>query len=424
MSQNNLKGLGATLQGRNDELLREAEQQVQQQQAGQQAAVADNRDRLNTYWESQGVNRSKNVVSGLASNFDGRQDGAEAKGKDAYFNPQWLDQNKLGTKGEPTDGRDSKVTADPKAGDKPGGRYSRGGGKNYADDFSKPQSSGGEQGQGKGQGEGERPPQLANEQQRAQLHRDLQKEADERASAVELSRAQDEVTNLWRYGQNLDFNAQQQEFGGLASQQPNQPPLPGQPMAPGASPASGSGGAARGMMGGFGGPGGGGILSGAPSDQAGAPLNAPAGGPATVTAAAPASAPGVVTGDTYANVAAGLASLDFRLPERGRVYSFTTQRGLIDVTARPVAHTLISRLMGLAALIAAVMVVSVASRKPAREAYARLLGTVSCGVLLAVLGLVSLVTGIFPYLGLVLIVTGIVLAIRNRSLTLPAAAAN
>jgi hypothetical protein len=423
MSQNNLKGLGATLQGRNDELLREAEQQVQQQQAGQQAAVADNRDRLNTYWESQGVNRSKNVVSGLASNFDGQQDGAEGKGNDAYFNPQWLDQNKLGTKGEAAESPNGKAAADPKAGDKPGGRYSRGGGKNYADDFSKPQSSGGEQGQGKGQGEGELP-ELANDQQRAQLQRDLQKEADERASAAELSRGEDEVTNLWRYGQNLDFNAQQQEFGGLASQQPNQPPVPGQPMAPGASPASGSGQAARGMMGGFGGPGGGGILAGAQSGQAGAPLNAPATDPSTVTAATPAPAPVVVTGDTYANVAAGLASLDFRLPERGRVYSFTTQRGLIDVTARPVAHSLISRLMGLAALIAAVLVVSVASRKPAREAYARLLGTVSCGVLLAVLGLVSLVTGIFPYLGLVLIVAGIVLAIRNRSLSLPAAAAN
>ena len=37
-------------------------------------------------------------------------------------------------------------------------------------------------------------------------------------------------------------------------------------------------------------------------------------------------------------------------------------------------------------------------------------------MLLAVLGLVRLVTGIFPYLGLVLIVAGIVLAIRNRTM--------
>ena len=98
--------------------------------------------------------------------------------------------------------------------------------------------------------------------------------------------------------------------------------------------------------------------------------------PSATTASTPAPAPAVATGDTYANVAAGLASLDFRLPERGRVYSFTTQHSLIDVTARPVAHTLISRLIGLAALIAAVLVVLVASRKPARDAYARLFGTV------------------------------------------------
>ena len=408
------------MQGRNDVLLREAEQQVQQQQAGQQAAVADNRDRLNTYWESQGVNRSKNVVSGLASNFDGRQDGIEGKGKEGYFNSQWFDQNQLNTKGEATDSPDSRVAADPKAGGKPGGRFSRDGGKNFADDFSKPQSSGGEQGQQQGEGDAERTPQLANEQQRARLQFDLQKEADERSSAVELSRTGDEATNLWRDGQNLDFNAQQQEFGGLASQQPNQPPMPDQPMPPGGGPASGSGQAMGGMTGGFAGPQSGRMFAGGQGGGQGVPkpligfLHLP-----QIQVQRPLlrlHPLAVVTGDTYANVAAGLASLDFRLPERGRVYSFTTQRGLIDVTARPVAHTLISRLIGLAALIAAVLVVVVASRKPARDAYARLLGTVSCGVLLAVLGLVSLVTGIFPYLGLVLIVAGIVLAIRNRTM--------
>ncbi len=432
MSQNNLKGLGVTLQGRNSELILEAEQQVQEQQAGQPSAVTDNRDRLNTYWEAQGVNRSKNVVSGLASNFDGRQDGVAGAGKEGSFNSAWFDQNQLGTKGEAADSPDAKAAAvpnaagKPSAAGKPGGRFSgrftRDGGRNYADDFSKPQADGGEQ----GQNDSLRTPQLANEQQRSQLQFQLKMEADERQSAAELSKSGEEQKSLYRYGQNLDFNAQQQEFGGLAIQQPNQPGQSGAPLAPGGSPDVG-GGQALGGMGRFAGPRGGGLFGGGQSGgqlqgQPADPFTAPAGGPSAATAATPAPAPAVVTGDTYANVAAGLASLDFRLPERGRVYSFTTQRGLIDVTARPVAHTLIGRLIGLAALIAAVLVVSVASRKPARDAYARLLGTVSCGVLLAILGLVSLITGIFPYLGLVLIVAGIALAIRNRALPTAAAA--
>ena len=117
-----------------------------------------------------------------------------------------------------------------------------------------------------------------------------------------------------------------------------------------------------GMTGGFAGPQSGRMFAGGQGGRSGAAQAAdrflrPATDPSATTASAPAPAPAVVTGDTYANVAAGLASLDFRLPERGRVYSFTTQRGLIDVTARPVAHTLIGRLIGLAALIAAVLIV-------------------------------------------------------------------
>jgi heme A synthase len=146
--------------------------------------------------------------------------------------------------------------------------------------------------------------------------------------------------------------------------------------------------------------------------QAADPFSAPTTGSAT--ASTPPAAPAVITGDVYENVAAGLASLDFRLPERGRVYSFTTPRGQIEITARPVAHTLVGRLMGLAALAAVVLIVWAASRRPAREAYSHLFSTVASGVLLAIVGLLSLITGVFPVAGLVLMVIGIVLAIRNR----------
>jgi hypothetical protein len=123
----------------------------------------------------------------------------------------------------------------------------------------------------------------------------------------------------------------------------------------------------------------------------------------------------VVGGDTFENVAAGLASLDFRLPERGLVFSFTTPRGQIEITARPIAYPLIGRLIGLVILAAVVLIAWAASRQPAREAYSRLFSTVASGVLLALVGLVSLITGVFPYAGLVLMVIGIALAIRNRT---------
>jgi heme A synthase len=106
------------------------------------------------------------------------------------------------------------------------------------------------------------------------------------------------------------------------------------------------------------------------------------------------------------------------------MYSFTTQRGLIDISARPVSLSLLSRLGGLAVLAAVVLLVWAATRAPARAAYSRLFSTVACGVLLAVLGILSLITGIFPVLGLVMIVAGIVLAIRNRVTPTPVAATN
>ena len=99
-SQNNLKGLGATMQGRNDVLLREAEQQVQQQQAGQQAAVADNRDRLNTYWESQGRQPVEECRLGPGQQFRrpaGRN--RRRRARKGTFNSQWFDQNAAGHQG-------------------------------------------------------------------------------------------------------------------------------------------------------------------------------------------------------------------------------------------------------------------------------------------------------------------------------------
>jgi hypothetical protein len=361
-----------------------------------------------------------------------------------------FDQNALKTKGEISGKPEGQQPADAPLGNKAGARYSRGSGKNYADDFSKAEAYSPFQGQGQpgGQLAGQQGgkegaaqnPQLANEQQKQQLQKELEKAQDE-VRDVQSARSQAEQQSLSRYGMNLDQNTQQQEAGGLALNLPNVPP--GQPMAPGGGPASGSG-QAMGGMGGFGGGmGAGGAARGdglhneyrargyGTSDGGAQHGGGMLGGLQPATGAAPGSttpapapmpaAPVVPSGDTYANVAAGLASLDFRLPERGRVYSFTTQRGLIDISARPVSLELLQRLGGLAVLAAVVLIVWAATRAPARAVYARLFSTVASGVLLAVLGLLSLITGIFPVLGLVLLVAGIVLAIRNRSV--PAAVA-
>ncbi|MCI0360376.1 MAG: hypothetical protein L0211_18015, partial [Planctomycetaceae bacterium] len=408
---------GRQLQRGNDLLLREAEQQVQQQ-SGQQAAVTDNRERLNSYWMDQGVTRSKNVVSGLGSNF--QQDGLAANGKESTFNPAWLNQNSLETKGEgAAEGKDANKPGVGQASGKPGGRYSRGYGKNFADDKSNAAGYGGDQAQG--QAEAAQNPQLANEQQRQQLEQKLQMDADEVRDLQ--SGREEELGKLSRYGMKLDQETQQQELGGLAIQLPRQPPAD-QPMAGGPQSRSGAMGGMGGMGGGFfgggqGAPGSADARYAAPGSQpaggqAADPFGAPTTGGSVAASPAPA-APAVVSGDNFDTLAAGLASLDFRLPERGRAYSFTTPRGQIEISARPVANTLVGRLLGLTILAAVVLIAWAATRQPAREAYARLLGTVACGVLLALVGVISLVTGIFPYAGLVLIVIGIALAIRNRA---------
>jgi hypothetical protein len=428
-ASNNLKGQGLELQMQNDALLRDAEQEIGQQ-AAQQPAVGDNRSRLNHFWYEQDVKRSKNVVSGLASNFDGLADGQKpASGSGSKFNSQWLDQNALGTKrplDESGDRAESKKAGGQQAGGEgqPGGRYSRSG-KPMAADDQRPADGGLAQ---NGQN-----PQLFNKQQQGELQYELKKEAEE-IRELQSTTEQLEREKLSRYGMNQERNAQQQEFGGIAPQRqlaggvdeaapgfsdsasggrrfdrPNQPP---------------AGGMMGGMGGGFGaGMGAGGAQRGYAGPTAQLPAAEPFGQPSAP--AAPVTEPAAeaaTAGEDFANVAAGLASLDLRLPERGRSYNFTTSRGQIEITARPVSDVLIGRLIGLAGLAGVVFVGWLATRQPAREAYSRLAGTVAFGVLLAVVGLLSLITGVFPYLGLVLIVVGIVLAIRNRTLA-PAVAA-
>jgi len=106
-----------------------------------------------------------------------------------------------------------------------------------------------------------------------------------------------------------------------------------------------------------------------------------------------------------------LASLDVDLPLRGREYLFTTPRGDIEITARAVSEPLVGRLLRLLALAVGTVVLIVVLR-----VLARLLPVLhrnrSVVAIVLLVGLLSLLLGIFPILGLVALIYGLVQLIR------------
>jgi len=160
-------------------------------------------------------------------------------------------------------------------------------------------------------------------------------------------------------------------------------------------------------------------------------LNAPGGGPNGVAEpfGARAGAMGSSSGAALAvdaerldQVAAGLASLDVAIPQRGRMYRFTTPRGHLEITARSIPVTALSRLWGLGAVIAAVFAVAALGSRPARRLWAQLARSTVVGIALGLLGLVSVAVGIFPVAGLLMVAGGIAIAIRSRVVRRPAPA--
>ncbi|MCU0878555.1 MAG: hypothetical protein MUF06_12280 [Pirellulaceae bacterium] len=377
---------GRALYARNTALLAEAEKKIQEQARAAEAEENDNRSKLSSYWMEQGVNRSKNIVSGLASNFADSAAPAAAEEKPAAFNDDWLRQNELGSQLEKAkkelgetvvDGRQNGIQQ--QAGSKSGGRFFRGGEKSFdmpADD----RSGGGQPGQGQ-------PLQFFNPQQRESLELTLQEEEDKQGKG-DSSRKQD-FDSLSRYGMNLDRNAQLQE-GKFAQPAGGQPGMPG------------------GGSGGFGAPSGdfGGQQGGLGMGSGGA-IAAPPGG-----SSGPTGYPELVTGESLESLAAGLASLDFKLPERGEVYLFTVPRGQIEIKAWPVAHELVRRILGGAGLIVAVVLIWLATRPAARRFWRQLVDQPLLAICLGVLGLASMVTGVLPGLGLVLVLLAAGLGVR------------
>jgi hypothetical protein len=392
-AQNNLRQFGLALQSQldaNDAILEQAEQQAQVELAQPEGDELDNRGRLNQYWEKQDVKRSKAVASELGSNFDGAVTGTEViKGKDANLNEKWFDQNKLRAGGE-RDEASGKM--EPKPGNesgyegKGGGRFFRGG-KPGADDS--PQ-------QGQAQVDGEqKAPQLA-----AKEHLDeLQKKLGDQDREVDGRKSGEQAQNLQRYQQQLEQQgARDNQSLGLYGQSQGQP----QGGAQASSRAGGMGGAMGpqatqpGMPGGS-------------TPMAADPMAAP------VTAATPASATpaaGSGTAQAFNDLAQGRASLDITLPERGRLYRFTTPRGDVAIEAYSVPHVALRKLAGLAAVLVAILVVWLLGRERSLRVWRGLFRTLAFGIVLVVIGLASVISGVLPLAGLLLIGIGLALSIR------------
>jgi len=151
----------------------------------------------------------------------------------------------------------------------------------------------------------------------------------------------------------------------------------------------------------------GGIAAG--GGQLSAPAAAGFGAMAGVNAAAPRT-----EGEQIAQVAAGLASLDVRLPERGKMYLFTTPRGDIEITASAVSASTLSRLSGLAAVLFAIFLVWLLSRESSRRVWRRLGESTAVGIAIVILGLACLILGVFPFASLLVIIIGLFIVIRSR----------
>ncbi len=148
-----------------------------------------------------------------------------------------------------------------------------------------------------------------------------------------------------------------------------------------------------------------------------------AGGPGSAPAAAatpsltPPSANGPASrapGTSVAQApATGLASLDFELPTRGRLYRFTTPRGEVKITAWSLSSDLLRRLAEMAIVAVVALAIWFAARLVGRGGFAWL-ETRAGSTLLVCLGLLSCLGGVLPVLGLVAFVAGCGLLVHRR----------
>ena len=372
---------------RNDQLLAEAGELANQQQAQQEQLYGDNnRAQLFGLWRGQKQDRSKNVVGNLGSNFDqleAAMDPMQAEGKLGY-NADWFAKNKLATEGQmpakPADPKagqavdskapQSRVTLGKKASGKDGAEQLQDLQLNDYADKSQANAPAGETPPGADPFGG----QVQSEQQNFRRYQER------------LSQQQGQPGQL---NETLDSSGQQQQAAGVSGpmsygafdQRARSGMQPGSGM-PGMPPTEGN--AAIEI-------GGGDIGGGGRGDR----LNVPD----EVTAT-----PSI----------AGLASLDVEIPLDGVEYLFTTPRGKVQVTARPVSQSLVSRLWGLGGVIGAVLAVWIVTRPRLVRMYAFIARTRAFAVVLILVGLASIVLGLLPLAGLIAVIVGGVLIVHRR----------
>jgi hypothetical protein len=106
------------------------------------------------------------------------------------------------------------------------------------------------------------------------------------------------------------------------------------------------------------------------------------------------------------------ADLGLTIPEDAAIYTFTTPRGDVLVTARTVSNDLLARLLHLAVVVGVVLAAWCIVRL-VRSAGYRQLSRPRSGAVLAVAGIASVVTGIFPIAGLAAMIGGLVILGRR-----------
>ncbi|MBE3071021.1 MAG: hypothetical protein IMZ66_12370, partial [Planctomycetes bacterium] len=110
---------------------------------------------------------------------------------------------------------------------------------------------------------------------------------------------------------------------------------------------------------------------------------------------------------------AGLASLDFELPVRGKVFRFTTPRGDVAVRASAASQPLIEGLVRLAGVAVLVVIVLAARRLLRGQAFSGRAKR-ALAIAMILLGIAGVLFGVFPVAGVLAFVAGIVMLVRLR----------
>jgi hypothetical protein len=375
---------------KNDEVLRQAEQQVLQfENAPADQRAVDNRARLEDLYQGQRTSRAKNVVQDLDYNFDQTvaapsQDLAQ---KGLQLNKKWLEQNKLGHEAEAAQLQDKsqRVVEDYK-----GYKGRAGGGKSKANvpPTSMPSM------EPTNQPMPNMPGMAPGDQFKPEDRSAGQPSAPQGPPGQMLNRRADSQRDLVNRYQQEHMQQQQAaqvaEDSQLYFDRTGQPAQASQSVVNGMPQAGGQGVVVMGPGGAPGGPVGGRVMGGTGIAQAeGGDMGA-----ALAQHALPA----------------GLASLDVQLPLRGVAYRFSTPQGDIAITARAASQRLIvtseqvSAVLGLA-LLAMVLIYLVRQGR-----FAWLASRVS-GALMLVSGLVLFC--LFPVLGLVGLLGGMTVLARQ-----------